>query len=106
MAARQKDKAGQSKVRLSKSLAWLLRHNAESEGFTFMEGGYLPVEDVLKHKRFTGFTLTDVEEVVKNCDKQRYTLAVGDDIINTNDISDTLLALPLLMILIILMLLV
>ena len=79
MAARQKDKAGQSKVRLSKSLAWLLRHNAESEGFTFMEGGYLPVEDVLKHKRFTGFTLTDVEEVVRNCDKQRYTLAVGDD---------------------------
>ena len=79
MAARQKDKAGQSKVRLSKSLAWLLRHNAESEGFTFMEGGYLPVEDVLKHKRFTGFNLTDVEEVVRNCDKQRYTLNVGDD---------------------------
>ena len=81
MASRPKEKTGQSqsKVRLSKSLAWLLRHNAESEGFTFLDGGYLPVADVLKHKRFTGFSRTDVEEVVKNCDKQRYALAVGDD---------------------------
>ena len=84
MSARQRDirrrpEANSSKVRLSKSLAWLLRHNAESEGFTFLEGGYLPVEEVLKHRRFAGFTLADVEEVVRDNDKQRFAVTVGED---------------------------
>ena len=29
-----------------------------------MEGGYLPVKDVLKHRRFQGFTVEDVKEVI------------------------------------------
>ena len=33
------------------ALSWLLRHNAEKEGFVFLEGGFLPVQEVLKHKR-------------------------------------------------------
>merc|ERR1712209_107167 len=85
---------GSSTVRLSKSLAWLLRHNAESEGFKMMEGGYLPVKDVLKHRRFQGFTVEDVKEViikqyhkyethidqvVETCNKQRYALKEGDN---------------------------
>lgn len=84
MSSRQRDQrrrpeANTSKIRLSKSLAWLLRHNAESEGFTFLEGGYLPVEEVLRHRRFTGFTVTDVEEVVRDNDKQRFAIMAGDD---------------------------
>merc|ERR1712209_218277 len=70
---------GSSIVRLSKSLAWLLRHNAESEGFKMMEGGYLPIKDVLKHRRFQGFTVEDVKEVVETCNKQRYALKEGDN---------------------------
>jgi len=64
------------RVRLSKALSWLLRHNAEKEGFTFLDGGFLPVEDVLKHKRFCGggYTQADVEIVVAECQKQRFTL--------------------------------
>jgi len=80
MSGRQRDRGGTGgggNVRLSKSLAWLLRHNAESEGFTFLDGGYLPVLEVLKHRRFAGFTVTDVEEVVRNCSKQRYALSTG-----------------------------
>ena len=34
------------------ALSWLLRHNAEKEGFVFLEGGFLPVQEVLKHKRY------------------------------------------------------
>ena len=81
MSGRDRDRGGgeKNRVRLSKSLAWLLRHNAESEGFTFLEGGYLPVMEVLKHRRFTGFSLEDVEEVVRSCEKQRYSLATGDN---------------------------
>lgn len=29
------------RVKLSKALSWLLRHGAEKEGFTFIDGGYL-----------------------------------------------------------------
>lgn len=80
MSGRQRERRGGqgNSVRLSKALAWLLRHNAESEGFTFLDGGYLPVQEVLKHRRFAGFTLEDVEEVVKNCEKQRYALTTGE----------------------------
>jgi RNA:NAD 2'-phosphotransferase (TPT1/KptA family) len=38
-------------IKLSKALSWLLRHNAEKEGFTLLEGGFLPVADILKHHR-------------------------------------------------------
>ena len=69
----------QSQVKLSKALSWLLRHNAESEGFTLLEGGFLPVSEILQHRRFTGFTVEEVEAVVKNCEKQRFGTKMGDD---------------------------
>ena len=65
-------------VKLSKSLSWLLRHNAVNEGFTLLEGGYLPVPDILRHKRFTGWTEADVRRVVETCEKQRFGLAESD----------------------------
>jgi len=69
----------QSQVKLSKALSWLLRHNAESEGFTLLEGGFLPVSEILQHRRFTGFTVEEVEAVVQNCEKQRFGTKMGDD---------------------------
>ena len=45
------------------ALSWLLRHNAEKEGFVFLEGGFLPVLEVLKHKRFGLFTLSLTQKV-------------------------------------------
>ena len=69
----------QSQVKLSKALSWLLRHNAESEGFTLLEGGFLPVSEILKHRRFVGCTIADVETVVQNCEKQRFGTKVGID---------------------------
>jgi 2'-phosphotransferase len=65
-------------VRLSKSLSWLLRHNAEKEGFNLLEGGYLPVADILRHKRFSGWTEADVRQVVATCEKQRFGLLESD----------------------------
>eukprot|EP00092_Neocalanus_flemingeri_P006743 GFUD01007283.1.p1 GENE.GFUD01007283.1~~GFUD01007283.1.p1 ORF type:complete len:208 (+),score=43.44 GFUD01007283.1:46-669(+) len=72
-------RGSQSTVKLSKALSWLLRHNAESEGFTLLEGGFLPVEDILKHRRFVGYTVENVEEVVKNCQKQRFGTKEGSN---------------------------
>ena len=65
-------------TRLSKSLSWLLRHNAEWEGFSLLEGGYLPVDDILRHARFIGWTEADVRRVVDTCEKQRFSLAEMD----------------------------
>ena len=81
MASRRKEAAPGSgnKVRLSKSLAWLLRHNAEAEGFTLLPGGYLPVDQILAHRRFAGFSVADVEEVVRDNDKQRFALTEAAD---------------------------
>ncbi|XP_006813535.1 tRNA 2'-phosphotransferase 1-like [Saccoglossus kowalevskii] len=61
-------------VRLSKSLSNILRHKAEKFGFRFDEGGFLYVEDLLHHQHFRGYTVEDVERVVKNNDKQRFSL--------------------------------
>ncbi|KAF9290355.1 tRNA 2'-phosphotransferase 1 [Mortierella alpina] len=60
------------KVRLSKALSWLLRHNAESQGVAIRPDGYVKLKDVLNHSKFKGFTLDDILEVVDTCDKKRF----------------------------------
>merc|ERR1711963_1070591 len=75
------EEMAKDRVRLSKALSWLLRHNAEKEGFVFLEGGFLPVQEVLKHKRFRGggYTLEDVQAVVAECPKQRFSLKTSQE---------------------------
>ncbi|KAG9327464.1 hypothetical protein KVV02_000413 [Mortierella alpina] len=60
------------KVRLSKALSWLLRHNAESQGVAIRPDGYVKIKDVLNHSKFKGFTLDDILEVVDTNDKKRF----------------------------------
>ncbi|KAF9956542.1 hypothetical protein BGZ65_002623, partial [Modicella reniformis] len=62
-------------VRLSKALSWLLRHNAESQRVVIRSDGYVKVVDVLKHPKFKGFTLEDVQAVVTNNDKKRFQIS-------------------------------
>ncbi|CAO3568156.1 unnamed protein product [Mortierella alpina] len=64
------------KVRLSKALSWLLRHNAESQGVTIRPDGYIKIKDVLNHSKFKGFTLDDILEVVDTNDKKRFQILV------------------------------
>ncbi|KAF9208490.1 tRNA 2'-phosphotransferase 1 [Haplosporangium sp. Z 27] len=59
-------------VRLSKSLTWLLRHNAESQGVAIRPDGYVKLQDVLGHSRFKGYTLDDILQVVDASDKKRF----------------------------------
>ncbi|KAG0233674.1 hypothetical protein BGW42_007260 [Actinomortierella wolfii] len=61
-------------VRLSKSLSWLLRHNAVAQGIAIGADGFSKLDDVLAHSRFKGFTVQDVEAVVRNSDKKRFEL--------------------------------
>ncbi|KAL8590091.1 hypothetical protein ACOMHN_034322 [Nucella lapillus] len=66
-------------VRLSKSLSWLLRHGAEKEGFTFLPGAFLYVDDILKKPQFSNDTVDDVKAVVSTNDKQRFHLETDED---------------------------
>lgn len=69
----------QDRVKLSKALSWLLRHGVEKEGFTFIDGGYLWIEDILKHKKFSHYKADDIQRVVKECEKQRFALKMDSE---------------------------
>lgn len=61
---------------VSKYLALILRHKPQAAGLELDEQGWAPVADVLRavEKRFGAFTRTDLEELVRTNDKQRYAL--------------------------------
>ncbi|XP_058877364.1 tRNA 2'-phosphotransferase 1-like [Acipenser ruthenus] len=61
-------------VRLSKALAFVLRHGADGLGLTMGSDGFLCVDDLLAHPRFRSYSLDDVQRVVATNDKQRFKL--------------------------------
>jgi len=70
-----------SNVKLSRALSWALRHQGPNIGLSLTPDGYVPVVQILacKHKKFTsssanGWTLENIERVVKTSDKQRFQL--------------------------------
>lgn len=68
-------------VTISKALSYLLRHGAVKEGLTIDSLGYVPLNQVLEHKRLKSLKATgqDVERIVANNDKKRFTLMTADD---------------------------
>jgi putative RNA 2'-phosphotransferase len=56
-------------IRTSKLLSKVLRHSPEKHGLTLEPGGWVGVRDLLKA---TGISLTTLERVVANNDKQRF----------------------------------
>ncbi|OZJ06665.1 hypothetical protein BZG36_00334 [Bifiguratus adelaidae] len=61
-------------VRLSKALSSTLRHNAEKEGIPIRDDGFVELSDLLAHQKFRNYTLEDIQQVVAQNDKQRFTL--------------------------------
>ncbi|XP_062503092.1 tRNA 2'-phosphotransferase 1-like [Corticium candelabrum] len=66
-------------IKLSKSLSYILRHGAEKEGIRLDEGGFAFVDDILARPHLKRFTFTDVERVVADNDKQRFSLIIDKD---------------------------
>lgn len=65
---------------LSRSLTWVLRHQAKALGLSISMDGYVSVSEILKcHKRFRGYQVEDVKRVVENCAKQRFKLTTMSD---------------------------
>jgi len=69
-------------VRISKTLSWLLRHGAKSEGLYMRLDGYVRVSDLLASPRLSSPTQLDLaglQRIVENDSKQRYMLLKGPD---------------------------
>lgn len=60
------------RIRLSKFLARLLRHDARSCGLEVTAEGYVNVDDILRLSQISGYTRNDVEEVVRYDNKGRF----------------------------------
>ncbi|KAG6916190.1 hypothetical protein DXG01_008072 [Tephrocybe rancida] len=63
-------------VRLSKTLSWLLRHGAKSEGLPMRPDGYVKVTDLLANPKVKGqgLDVAGLEEIVNADAKKRYDL--------------------------------
>lgn len=67
---------------ISKALSYLLRHGALQEGLSMDSAGYCKLSEVLNHNRLKshGTTEEDVERIVANDNKQRFTLKTEDGV--------------------------
>lgn len=63
-------------VQVSKKLSWLLRHGAESEGLKLDSSGFINLKDVINNRKLQGMKISfeEVEEIVRENDKQRFTM--------------------------------
>jgi len=66
-----------SDVKLSKSLSYTLRHGAAKQGIAMAKDGTVLVADLLQHPSYRHCSLTDIERVVRNNNKQRFALLDG-----------------------------
>ncbi|RHZ78256.1 hypothetical protein Glove_166g287 [Diversispora epigaea] len=71
---RRKDRNDSSQVKLSKLLSNILRHSAEKRGLEIGDDGFVKLNDLLKLQQFKGKSVEDIQFVVENNDKQRFSL--------------------------------
>ena len=68
------DKDRHSKI--SKFLSYVLRHKPEKIGIKLGKDGWVDVKELIeKSKKEIVFDFNELKEVVKNCDKQRFSLS-------------------------------
>ncbi|KAJ7761495.1 KptA family-domain-containing protein [Mycena maculata] len=61
-------------VRVSKTLSWILRHGAKSEGLAMRGDGYVKATDLLANPKLKALDLEALQAIVKADTKQRYDL--------------------------------
>ena len=60
--------------RISRNLSSVLRHRALELGLTMDAAGYIPLPSILQLQDFKGITLSDIQQLVAECKKQRFAL--------------------------------
>ncbi|KAA1468922.1 hypothetical protein DENSPDRAFT_795237 [Dentipellis sp. KUC8613] len=67
-------------VRISKTLSWILRHGAKSEGLYMRPDGFVRVTDLLASPKLqTQLDFAGLEKIVQDDKKMRYTMMSGPD---------------------------
>ena len=66
--------AARSKVKVSKTLSWILRHGAEEENLEISTDGWVKVSDILKKEKFKNESTESIKNIVSEDSKQRYSL--------------------------------
>jgi 2'-phosphotransferase len=64
----------EQRTQVSKSLSYFLRHNLDKLQCTVSPDGYVPLSALLARQNFRGVTVEDIQDIVRNCSKQRFTL--------------------------------
>jgi putative RNA 2'-phosphotransferase len=74
------------RVRISKFMSLVLRHEPEKAHLTLEPGGWVLIDDLLAGAAGTGFRFTrdELETVVETCDKQRFAIDETDTKIRAN----------------------
>ncbi|KAJ6559168.1 KptA family-domain-containing protein [Mycena vulgaris] len=65
-------------VRVSKTLSWILRHGAKSEGLVMRPDGFVRVTDLLANPKLKTLDLEALQGIVKADAKQRYDLILEE----------------------------
>ncbi|EJD07666.1 uncharacterized protein FOMMEDRAFT_116035 [Fomitiporia mediterranea MF3/22] len=68
------DRRDDEDVRISKTLSWVLRHGAKTEGLAVRPDGYSRVRDLLALPRFSDVNFQTLERIVQHDAKERYHL--------------------------------
>jgi putative RNA 2'-phosphotransferase len=73
-------------VKISKFLSLVLRHKPAAAGVILSEGGWVPVDDLLRGCASTGLVISrdDLEEVVAQNSKQRFAFDTTSTLIRAN----------------------
>lgn len=74
------DDKERNSIRISKIMAYLLRHGALKEGIAMDNHGWIPIHDMVEfinNKSKLMITIDDVKHVVASDNKQRYTIKNG-----------------------------
>lgn len=61
-------------MKISKNLSWILRHGAFDLGLTLDSEGWCLLDDILKLEQLQGVTEEEIQYVVQNNDKQRFSI--------------------------------
>jgi len=71
-----------SNIKLSKTLTYILRHKAEKYKLNIDEAGFINIDEILNLQQIKNknCTLHDIEQIVKNCPKQRFLIKTENGI--------------------------
>lgn len=77
--AKSKAHRGDASAHVSRTMTYILRHGAASEGIPMDSAGFVSVDALIRHPKLRHLSVDDVRAIVRNCPKQRFELRETDE---------------------------